>query len=677
MPRDLPIGNGRLLINFDREYNIRDIYYPYVGKANHSHRCVSRTGIWVDGQFSWMNSSEWTKQMKYASDTLATNVIANHEKFKLRLAINDVVDFNRDIFLRKVEIFNLAPAPRNVRIFFHFDFQFWEVGRGDSIQYDPFDNALIAYKDNCYFLMNASLEGGVGPDSWTTGDKDENGKGGSWPDAEDGVLEKNGASFGSVDGVIAVNQPNLEPHSSSVIYSWLVAAQNSDDVRHLDYIVGQRQPQYFIDRTVNYWRAWVNKEQTDLHQVSDDVAHLYRQSLLITRAHVDERGGILAGNDSDLSEIAHGLESYSYVWPRDGGYIANALDKAGYAYLAANFYDFCKDVIHKGQNISNYYESHELQAYMLHKYTPDRLAASNWMPMVDGIGGRHLPIQEDETALIPYFLWQHWRKFRDFEALKSWYLPLAIQTGNFMTNFREPTTNLPAPSFDLWEEQRAIYSYTVATVWAGLNACAEFAELFGEQVSAAKFRSAAVEIKAACETHLYDEKSGQFLKSVSVAEDGTVEADDTVDASLYALWHFGMFDPADPRIERTMMSFEEQLACRTDVGGFARYKGDEYHWDSALDHRRNEIPGNPWVICNLWLAQYKIAVANTIDDLGGALPILDWVVQRALPSGVLAEQYHPLTGESLGVSPLAWSHATFVATVHEYIEKYEYLTADD
>lgn len=36
MPRDLPLGNGRLLINFDQNYNIRDIYYPYVGKANHS-----------------------------------------------------------------------------------------------------------------------------------------------------------------------------------------------------------------------------------------------------------------------------------------------------------------------------------------------------------------------------------------------------------------------------------------------------------------------------------------------------------------------------------------------------------------------------------------------------------------------------------------------------------------
>ena len=34
MPRDLPIGNGNLMINFDHEYNVRDVYYPHVGQDN-------------------------------------------------------------------------------------------------------------------------------------------------------------------------------------------------------------------------------------------------------------------------------------------------------------------------------------------------------------------------------------------------------------------------------------------------------------------------------------------------------------------------------------------------------------------------------------------------------------------------------------------------------------------
>jgi len=40
MPRDLPVGNGNLLVNFDTNHNIRNIYYPYVGKENHSEGWV-------------------------------------------------------------------------------------------------------------------------------------------------------------------------------------------------------------------------------------------------------------------------------------------------------------------------------------------------------------------------------------------------------------------------------------------------------------------------------------------------------------------------------------------------------------------------------------------------------------------------------------------------------------
>ncbi len=36
MPRDLPLGNGKLLLNFDKHYNLRDIYWPHVGQELHT-----------------------------------------------------------------------------------------------------------------------------------------------------------------------------------------------------------------------------------------------------------------------------------------------------------------------------------------------------------------------------------------------------------------------------------------------------------------------------------------------------------------------------------------------------------------------------------------------------------------------------------------------------------------
>ena len=34
--RDIPVGNGQLLVNFDDKYQIRDIYFPHVGQENHT-----------------------------------------------------------------------------------------------------------------------------------------------------------------------------------------------------------------------------------------------------------------------------------------------------------------------------------------------------------------------------------------------------------------------------------------------------------------------------------------------------------------------------------------------------------------------------------------------------------------------------------------------------------------
>jgi hypothetical protein len=52
---------------------------------------------------------------------------------------------------------------------------------------------------------------------------------------------------------------------------------------------------------------------------------------------------------------------------------------------------------------------------------------------------------------------------------------------------------------------------------------------------------------------------------------------------------------------------------------------------------------------------------------------MEWVAARALPSGILAEQVNPYTDEPLSVSPLTWSHATFVAMVQHYLDKLESL----
>ncbi len=655
MPRDLPIGNGNLLINFDTDYNIRDIYYPYVGKENHAGGCVSRTGIWVDGSFAWIDSPEWRKEMTYESESLVTSVTAANPTLGLTLTFSDLVDFHRDIFLRRVDIVNHRDHPRDVRLFFHYSLRILGTEIGDTIYYHPGLRALVMYKEHRYFLAGGQVNGIIGLDDWTTGSTRSGDKKSAWRDAEDGQLAKVPLTCGFAEGVIGLYDKTVPAGGSSTIYHWLAASTRFHGVEELNALVHESGPESFITRTRDYWRAWVNKEPQDFANLPTSISDLYRRSLLTMRVQIDNRGAIIASTDSDISEVLG--DTYSYVWGRDGAFVARAFDMANYHEVSREFFDFCANAITS-------------EGYLLHKYNPDGSVAGQWMPWSDREGKQQLPIEEDETALVIWSLWHHYKKFRNVEFIRSNYRRLIKNAADFMASYREPHTNLPAPSYDLWEERRGIHSFTVAAVWAGLQAAANFTEIFGEMTLTKQYRQAAAEIKEAAIKYLFDKKLGRFLRSITVDADGVVEPDYTIDSSICGPFLFGMLQATDPLIESTMAALTDRLWCKTEVGGVARYENDCYQ---QISQDITNVPGNPWFICTMWVAQYHIARAQSIDDLKPALQIFTWAKHCALPSGVLAEQVHPHSHTPLSVSPLTWSHAAVVIAIHEYIDKYHEL----
>ena len=176
-------------------------------------------------------------------------------------------------------------------------------------------------------------------------------------------------------------------------------------------------------------------------------------------------------------------------------------------------------------------------------------------------------------------------------------------------------------------------------------------------------------MKGALGRHMWHPDRGRFARMAVPLPDGSYRLDMTADSSSYALFAFGAFEPDDPRIVAQMTQDFERLWIKTPIGGCARYERDYYH--QIERDKIDQVPGNPWVICTLWHAQWRIAAARNLDELRKALPLLEWAATRALPSGVLAEQFHPHTGEPMSVSPLTWSHATYCMVVVEYLRRYE------
>lgn len=655
MPRDIPVGNGSLLITFDDLYRIRDIYSPRVGRHNHTNGHVQRFGVWVDGQMAWIEDEGWHRDLRYKPDSLTTEVTLTHHNLGIEVVCNDVVDIHQPVFFRHLTVRDLAGKARDVRVFFHSDLSINGSPVGDTANYDPTTRAVIMYKDDAYFLLNTCDQNKAGVEHWAIGAKRVGGAEGTWRDAEDGQLGRNAISQGSVDATVGINL-QIKPFESQEATMWMVCTENYEDAKHINQRIWEIGPDRLITRTEAYWKLWSRKEPINMGVLPEPVQDLFYRSQLILRTQIDNGGAIIAANDSDITHFAG--DHYSYCWMRDGALVAHGLIQAGQSELSRSFFRFAAKCIGE-------------KPYFLHKYTPEGNLASSWHPWVLD-GQAILPIQQDETALTLWALREHYEQFRDVEFIKELYLSLVVRPAQWMLEHRDHN-GLPLQSWDLWEERRGIHTFTVAATIGALNAAAMFARDFGEIDRAASFREGAERMKGALRRHMWHKERQQFARMAVPLEDGSYRLDMTRDSANYALFAFGAFDADDTLIESEMNSLRDRLWVKTDVGGCARYERDYYH--QVETEKTDDVPGNPWVICTLWQAQYQIAKAKTLTELRLAVPLLEWTVNRTLDSGVLAEQFDPYSGAPMSVSPLTWSHATVVSTCVMYANKHDELSA--
>lgn len=655
MPRALVLGNGSFLVCLDQFGFVRDMYYPYVGLENHVSGQKHRIGIRVNQTFSWVDDGSWQISIGYKPETMVGYLVCKNEALKVSLVMEDVVYNETNIFLRQVDVYNHSEATAEIELFFHQVFLISESKKRNTAFYDPTHNAVVHYKGKRVFIVNGVAESGVGIDDYSVGTYQDEGKEGTWRDAEDGHLSRNAVDHGSVDSVVRFST-SCESKMKSTIYYWICAGQSLTEAFELNDMVLTKTPSAMLHSTEEFWHAWIDKRDYHLNELPPLQKKLFDTSLFILRSHVDAHGSIIASADSAM--IEYGKDDYSYMWPRDAAFIASILDKAGFTEVTKPFFLFCKDVLHP-------------DGYLHHRFRSDQSLGSTWHSAISQTewlkdAKLQLPIQEDESAAVLVALWKHYEVTKDLEFIESLYKPFIEKVAHFLLQFRNAETGLPLASYDLWEERMGVSTYTCCAVYGGLMAAAHFSELLGKRNHMRDFKTGANEIKEAMITHLYSQKMTAFIRDVQVI-DGQVVANEIVDASsLFGLWYFDVLPQDHPLFKNTVVQVDRLLKNPTEVGGYIRYQQDNYF--------KSTDKSNPWFITTLWEAQRRLhQAAPSNDDLAYVRQTLDWVVSLMYPSGVLAEQVNPYTRESLSATPLAWSHAVFVETVLDYVAKLEEL----
>ncbi|MCK4650663.1 glycoside hydrolase family 15 protein [Candidatus Babeliales bacterium] len=652
MARYFTLGNGKILICLDKNAQIRDFYFPYVGQENHVNGNIHKFGVWADSEFFWLDSDSWEKKLSYKKDTLTAQVEAFNKKLEVKLSINDTVHCNKNIYLRKVIVTNKSTKEKEVKLFLHQIFQITGNIIGNTAYYNPILKAIVFYKGKRYFLINGLIcnEEKHGISSYTTGIFFNKGYEGSFIDAQDGKLCNNPIEHGSVDSVISFNI-KLSPNESQTLYYWICAGTKNGTITKLNDYVLKHGPENLIKKTEKYWIMWVNRTNFNFYKLDDSLVDLFKRSLLIVNTHVDKQGAFIAAGDS--STLYRKKDTYAYMWPRDGALIARSLDRAGYKDMTENFFTFCCKALTK-------------DGYLFHKYNADGSLGSSWHPWIHE-DHLQLPIQEDQLALVLDAMWKHYAQYKNEKYMQNIFKNFIKHAANFMYNFFDKELGLPKESYDLWEEKLGIHTFTCSTVYAGLMAAGKFEKTFGIGNEAEKYFTMAQNIKNNVIKYLYDENEKRFIKSIYYHK-GKIKKDKTVDSSSsYGIFEFKLLPPDDPKILSSFESFKEKLLNKTPVGGYARYENDDYY-------RVNEKgPGNPWFITILWLAEYYIVKAKNEEDLKPAIEIFNWVNKNKLETGILSEQLNPNSGQPLSVAPLTWSHAAYIIAVNKYLEKLDSL----
>ncbi|MEM0362561.1 MAG: glycoside hydrolase family 15 protein [Sulfolobaceae archaeon] len=609
------IGNGKMLINFDEKGRIIDIYYPYVGLENQTGGEPIRIAIW-DGKNLFLDDM-WRTEISYLDNSNIVEIRSEIPNTNISVISYNFLDNDEPIYYSIIKVVNNNNVQKNLKLFFIHNINLYSNPFGDTAFYDPYTFSIIHYKSKRYLGFKAFSS------SFTFSEYNI-GKGNLIDDLYDGYLGLNAIDNGDVNSSLGIEM-KIDPNSFTKLYYVIAAGKNLGEIRNTLRKINFATVETSFTLSYMFWRNWLKKS---LKINLDNINKIYQVSLLTIKNHMDLNGSIIASSDFSFVKV-YG-DSYQYCWPRDAAIAAYALDIAGYKELAIRHFNFISELLSS-------------EGFLYHKYSPNKTLASSWHPWIYK-GKKIYPIQEDETALELWAIASHYERYSDIDEISYLYKKFVKPALKFIMSYMEE--GLPKPSFDLWEERYGIHIYTISTVYGALTKGSKLAKDMGDEILGEDLLDTASLMKEITLKRMT--YNGRFIRRID--EEGNQDL--TIDASLYSPAFFGLISPEDPIMVKTINEIEAKLKVSN---GIIRYENDMYQ-------RRKKQP-NPWLITTLWLAEYYADIKNK----NKALEYITWVLNRALPTGLLPEQVDPETFEPTSVTPLVWSHAEFIIAVNKLL----------
>jgi len=370
-----------------------------------------------------------------------------------------------------------------------------------------------------------------------------------------------------------------------------------------------------------HWSGWL--ASLSLPPVQ---ANLVGRSALTLRALCDSStGAILAAATTSLPEEIGGVRNwdYRYCWLRDGALTARALVSLGSTAEAAAYLDWLHRVLSAlpgperlrpvyaadGSTLGPEAVIETLPGYVGSR--PVRVGnLAGQQVQLDVFG----PVAELIAALASH---------RGYLDDASWQLVQAM--------CEAVTQRWHEPDHGIWEDRLAPrhHVYSKVMCWLAVDRALRLGQAYGHPVSPswAGLRDA---IAADVLEHGWNDE----VQAFTAAYDGT-----DLDAASLHIGLCGLLDPADARFQATVTAIEAGLRAGPTV---YRYRRDD------------GLPGaeGGFHLCTAWMIEAYLLTGRRAD----AEELFSQLVATAGPTGLLPEEYDPITERSLGNHPQAYSH---------------------
>ena len=621
---DAIIGNKNLKATFSKKGELLRLYYPNIDFRQFINEFV--VGIKVnDSRFiNLFDDINNIYSQNYIEQTNILNTEILNTYFNLKVIQTDFIPIKENVLVKKYKFINNHDIDLNVDLLLHSKLL---TSENNSVSGLYSNGALMQYMHDYTLTIFSKNE----PLNYQINNTKEN-----ILDGTIGGKDYVGTSF---DSGISYNIGNLKPGQEAeieIIISIYENSKNSKDIE--DEIIRLKKVDFnkHLDGTKKYWKNYLKKHNTinlpePINEREKKIKKIYERSILLfPLLYNNETGGIAAA--AEVDEARNKCGGYSYCWPRDAVFITKAMYRLGMDKEVEKFYkSFCANT----QSKNGMWE----QRF----YTDGNLAPA-W------------GYQIDETASVVYGAYSHYEHTKDEKFLKD-NLKMCEKAINYLEKYIDNVLqgNKMQPSYDIWEECEDIHTYSLATIFSAFQTMIEIYELVKplyeenrlklEQIAkrTEQLKKYAVDVKKYILNNLYDTEKKCFVRN---------NTDKKMDISLLGLvYPFNMFSPKEKKIENTVERIN--MTLRTYTGGYLRYEGDNY------------MNGNPWVIANLWLAEYYLSAGIK----NRARECFNFAIIGSNEHGLLPEQVDNDTMDPTWVIGLGWSHAMFINLLQELYSK--------